>query len=174
MKLKRILITALIILAGFILQNGVFTQFAWFNVTPNILLMITCTFGFMRGKKEGIIVGAICGLLMDICVGGTLGIYILFFACLGWFNGLFYKLFFMDYIVFPLVMIVISNFIYGFYVYAVSFLVNGKLNFVFYLNHIIIPEVIYTFAVSILLCHLILIINMKLEEAEKRSAAKFV
>lgn len=174
MKAKRIVVTCIIIFAGFLLQAGIFAQFNWFNITPNILLMITCIYGFMRGKKEGIFIGILCGVLTDIFIGQTLGIYTLFFAYLGWFNGLFYKIFFMDYIVFPLIMIIISDFLFGIYVYIVDFLVNGRMNFLFYLNDIIVPEMIYTFTVSILLCHLIIIINLRLEEAEKRSAAKFV
>lgn len=174
MKARRIIITGLIILTGFVLQAGIFTQFAWFNVTPNILLMITCTFGFMRGKKEGIVVGIICGLLTDVFSGGILGIYTLFFAYLGWLNGFLYKIFFMDYILFPMFAVIVGDLMYGVYVYVVHFLINGRLNFIYYLNNVILPEVVYTFAVSILLCHIILFINLKLEESEKRSAAKFV
>ncbi len=174
MKIKRVLITAAVILVGYLLQAGVFAQYNLFNVTPNILLMITCIYSFMRGRKEGIFIGVVCGVLTDIFIGGTIGVYTLFFAYLGWFNGLFYKLFFMDYIVFPLAMIIISDFFFGIYVYIVNFLINGRMNFMFYLSDVIIPEMIYTFAVSILLCHIIIIINLKLDEAEKRSAAKFV
>ncbi|MBQ9886016.1 MAG: rod shape-determining protein MreD [Lachnospiraceae bacterium] len=174
MKIKRILFTMIVIIIGFVLQNGVFNQMTWTSIVPNILLMITCTFGFMRGRQTGILVGVVCGLLTDISLGGTFGINTLFFAYLGWFNGLFFKMFFMDYIVFPMLMIVLSDVMYGVYMYVVKILVNGRLNFGFYLSHVIIPEAIYTFAVTILLCHIILVINFKLEEKEKRSAAKFV
>ena len=47
-------------------------------------------------------------------------------------------------------------------------------DFLFYLNKIIIPELIYTIGITLILYPLILFINHKLEAEEKRSASKFV
>ena len=44
----------------------------------------------------------------------------------------------------------------------------------YYLNQIIIPEAIYTVAVTLVVYPLLLFINHKLEAEEKRSASKFV
>ena len=43
-----------------------------------------------------------------------------------------------------------------------------------YLKQIIIPELIYTIVVTIVLYQIVLKINQKLEDEEKRSASKFV
>jgi rod shape-determining protein MreD len=58
-KLKRYIIVAIIIIMAFILQTTIFkSDFLSFGLTsPNLLLMVTFIFGFMRGKKEGIIIG---------------------------------------------------------------------------------------------------------------------
>ena len=74
--LRRVIITGLIILLSFILQTTLFkTQFLSFGlVTPNLLLMVTFIFGFMKGKKTGVIVGFFCGLIIDIYFSNIIGL----------------------------------------------------------------------------------------------------
>ena len=57
---------AVIIFAGFFLQYGVFANLLVIDTVPNILLIITVSFGFMKGKTQGMVIGLFCGLLMDI------------------------------------------------------------------------------------------------------------
>ena len=59
-------------------------------------------------------------------------------------------------------------------VYKRQFMLRGEFDFVYYLMHVIIPELIYTVGVTLILYQLILWINQKLEAEEKRSASKFV
>lgn len=40
---------------------------------------LTVSFGFMRGKKEGMFVGFFCGLLIDIFYGSMIGFYALIY-----------------------------------------------------------------------------------------------
>ena len=67
-----------------------------------------------------------------------------------------------------------SDFVYGIAVYFLTFLLKSDFNFLHYLNRIIIPEAIYTIAVTLIVYPLLLFINHKLEAEEKRSASKFV
>ena len=61
--MKRKVISFLIILICFLLQSTVFPKITFFSVKPNLLIIVTASFGFMRGKKEGMFVGFICGLI---------------------------------------------------------------------------------------------------------------
>ena len=54
MKLKYRAAIAAMILACFILQSTVFQAFAIGSIVPNLLLILTVSFGFMRGKKDGV------------------------------------------------------------------------------------------------------------------------
>ena len=78
--MKRKVISFLIILACFLLQSAVFPWITFFTVKPNLLIIVTASFGFMRGKKEGMQVGFICGILMDVFWGGLLGFYALIYT----------------------------------------------------------------------------------------------
>ena len=74
----------------------------------------------------------------------------------------------------PLALIAASDFSYSMLVYLFLFFLRGKLQFVYYLLHIMLPELVYTILVTVILYFIILKINQKLEKIEKRSATKFV
>ncbi len=138
------------------------------------MIIVTATFGFMRGKKEGLIVGFISGLLVDIMFGDLIGFYALIYTVLGYANGYFRRIFYSDDIKLPLVLIAASDLIYGHLVCIFMFIMRSKFNYFYYLGTIILPELIYTILITLGLYQLILFINKKLEAEEKRSASKFV
>ena len=71
--MKRKIVITLIILVCFLLQSTVFKELALGSISPNLMIIVTSSFGFMRGKKEGLWVGFICGLLEDIFSEDFLG-----------------------------------------------------------------------------------------------------
>ncbi|MDD3140940.1 MAG: rod shape-determining protein MreD [Lachnospiraceae bacterium] len=174
--MKRKIITFLIIVVCFILESTVFRYLALASITPNLMIIITSSFGFMRGKKSGMLVGFISGLLIDIMFGDIIGFYALIYMLIGYGNGFFQQLFYEDDIKLPLVLICASEFVYGIVIYVFLFLFStrSRFDFLYYLWNIIVPELIYTIIVTIGLYQIILHINRKLEVEEKRSASKFV
>lgn len=174
MKIKRFFITAVIIIAAYLLQCTVFSSLELAGIKPNLLIIITASFGFMRGSREGMLVGFVSGLLADIQFGDMIGFYALIYLLVGFINGLFQRLYFDEDIKLPLFLISISEFLYGIIVYFLTYLLRSDFNFPLYLNKIILPELIYTIVITLGLYPLILFINHKLEAEEKRSASKFV
>ena len=77
--MRRKLILAVLILLAFVLQGTVFQTLSIASIVPNLLLILTVSFGFMRGKKEGMFVGFFCGLLIDIFYGSMIGFYALIY-----------------------------------------------------------------------------------------------
>lgn len=174
MKIKRFFITAVIIIAAYLLQCTVFSSLELAGIKPNLLIIITASFGFMRGSREGMLVGFVSGLLADIQFGDMIGFYALIYLLIGFINGLFQRLYFDEDIKLPLFLISISEFVYGIIVYFLTYLLRSDFNFLLYLNKIILPELIYTIVITLVLYPFILFINHKLEAEEKRSASKFV
>ena len=111
---------------------------------------------------------------VDIFFANVLGFNAMIYMYIGYANGKFNRIFFPEEIKLPLVLILVSDLIYGFSYYVILFLLRGKFNLGFYFLHIILPEMVYTILVTLLLYPLILWLNKKLEEAEQRSARKFV
>ena len=172
--MKRKIVTIAIILVCFLLESTVFQGLSLGTITPNLLIVVTSSFGYMRGKKEGMMVGFISGLLVDIMFNDLIGCYALIHMVIGYANGFFRKIFYDDDIKLPLILIAASDFLYGNIVCIFMFIMRSKFHYLFYLKNVIIPELIYTILVTIVLYQIILYINKKLEAEEKRSASKFV
>ena len=172
--MKRKVITFFIILISFLLQSTLFVKLKFGAVSPNLMLVVTSSFGFMRGRKSGIAVGAISGLLVDIFWGQLLGFHTLLYTVIGYLNGSFERLFYDEDVKLPIVLISASEFLYGICIYVFVYMLQGDFPFGTYLFSIIIPELVYTILVTLILYQVILHINRKLESEEQRSASKFV
>ena len=81
--MKRRIVTVLIILIGFLFQCTVFKTLSIGSISPNLMVIITSSFGFMKGKKEGLWVGFFCGLLEDIFYGRLLGMHAVIYMYIG-------------------------------------------------------------------------------------------
>lgn len=171
--MRRTITVGILIFVCFLLQSSVFTKLDLGGIVPNLLIILTASFGFMRGEKEGLVIGFICGLLMDIFFSEYMGMYALVYMYVGFFNGKFEKIFYPDDIKLPITLIVFSDLAYGLMCY-ISFLLRGKFHFIYYFIHIILPEIVYTIIVTIALYPVILMINKKLYNYEKGRAKKFV
>ena len=170
----RKFVVALLVIVSFILQCSVFGHIAFAGIIPNMMIVLTASFGFMRGEKEGLVIGFFCGLLNDIFFGNFLGFYALVLMYIGYLNGKFSRIFYPEDIKLPIALIVTSDLSYGTLCYILLFMLRGKFQFVYYFSHVILPEVLYTIVVTLFLYPLVLKVNEKLEAREKRRAQKYV
>lgn len=171
--MRRKVAVFLIIVVCFLLQSTLFQALSIAAISPNLLIVAVSSFGFMRGRKEGMWIGFISGLLMDV-FGSVMGFYTLVYMYIGYINGFFRKRFFPEDIKLPLILIAASDLGYSLLVYLFWFFFRGRFQFGYYLIHVMIPELVYTVLVAVVLYFVILKINQKLEVIEKRSASKFV
>lgn len=160
----------ILILVCFVLQSTVFRSLDFAGIVPNLLVILTAAFGFMRGENEGLVIGFFCGLLADIFFGDILGFYALILMYIGFLNGKFNRIFYPEDIKLPLGLIVISDLSYGMVCYITMFLLKGKFNFPFYFMDVILPELVYTMVVTCILYPVVLFINEGLERRERRGA----
>lgn len=172
--MRRKIVLAVTILICFLLQSTIFQELAIASISPNLMIVVTAAFGFMRGRKEGMAVGFFCGLLMDLFFGSVLGFYALLFLYVGFLNGIFKKIFYPEDIKLPIFLIAFSDFSYNIIIYFFQFLFRSRFEFGYYFIHIIVPELVYTMLIAIVIYFILLKINQRLEAIEKRSAKKFV
>ncbi len=165
--MRRKITAVFLVLFCFLLQTTVFHALAFDGIIPNLLIILTASYGFMRGKKAGLITGFFCGLLQDIFFGNVIGFNALIYMWIGYMNGSFRKVFFPEDIKLPMFMIVVSDFAYGFMSYLVFFLLRSRFALDYYLLHIILPEVVYTILISMFLYPFILWQNSRLDKLER-------
>lgn len=173
--MRRKIVVCFIIVICFVLQTTLFQALAMASISPNLLIIVTSSFGFMRGKKSGLLTGFFCGLFIDIFYGGPIGFYAMIYMYIGYANGFFRKIFFPEDIKLPMILITASDFICNLLVYFFQFLFRKKFAFQYYLLRIIVPELVYTILATVFVYFILLKVNQKLEMTEKRrSTGKLV
>lgn len=172
--MKRLISAFIIIIISFVLQATVCQWISFGGIIPNVILIVTACYGFMFGEKYGLVVGFFCGLLSDVFFGTFIGLNALFFMYIGFFNGKFHQMFYKDSIKLPLIMITVSDFMYGISYYVIMFMLRSRFDFSFYFIKTILPEVIYTVLISVLVYPLLLLQHNYLTKDEEKDGMRFV
>ncbi len=172
--MKKVIISAFFMVICFLLQCTVFRALNFGGIIPNLMVIVTASYGFMRGRKSGLLVGFFSGLLMDVFFGSLIGFYALLYMYIGYLNGIFRKMFYPEDIKLPMILILVSDLLYNLACYILLFLLNGRFNLGFYILHIIFPEMVYTIVVTCALYPFLLFVERRLEWKEKEGATKIV
>ena len=131
--MRRFIVSFLLVISCFVLQSTVFKSIAFGGIIPNLMIVLTASFGFMRGEKAGILFGFFCGLLADIFFGSVIGLYAMIYMYIGYANGKFNMIFYPEDIKLPLALIFVSDMAYGLLSYIILFLMRGRFHFTYYL-----------------------------------------
>ncbi|MGN0158030.1 MAG: rod shape-determining protein MreD [Brotaphodocola sp.] len=166
--MRRIITNILLMILAFTIQNGVFPLIPFLSASPNLLLILTFSYGFIYGKDSGMFYGLFAGILLDLFYSGPFGFYTLLFMNIGYFNGIFTRYYYDDYITMPLVLSLVNELVYNGYIYIFRFLIRNRLDLFYYLKEIIIPETIFTTVTTLLLYRFFLFISRKMVELENR------
>lgn len=170
--MRRIIALAMLIIINFSLQSTVFGFHDIHSITPNLLLILTMSFGLMRGRREGLFVGFFSGFLMDAFFSEILGPYMLIYMLIGYVNGFFHKNYMIEDVLLPLIVIVIDDFIFNFVIYIIFFFLHNQLEFGLYFQKIFMPEMLCTALLTIIIYKLYVIINRHLKKKSEGKEAK--
>ena len=166
--MKRIVLNILLMLLALTIQNGIYHLLPFLAATPNLLLILTFSFGFIYGKEAGLLYGLLAGILLDLFYSGPFGFYTLLYIHIGYLNGICTRYYYEDYITLPLILSLVNELAYNAYIYVFSFLIRNRLDIAYYFWEIILPETIFTVVATLLLYRSFLFTNRRLEELEKR------
>ncbi len=111
------------------LQSTVFKALSIASITPNLLLILTVSFGFMCGKRIGMFTGFLSGLMIDMFYGNLFGFHALLYMWIGYLNGFLYKVYYDEDIKVPTMLVTASDAVYGIVIYGLQFMLRGRLNF---------------------------------------------
>ena len=154
----------------FALQSCVFPFIPFLSAAPNLVLILTFSYGFIYGPRAGLIYGFMAGLFMDLFYSGAFGFFSLFFMWTGFMNGKLNRYYYENYITLPLFLCAMNEFLYNLYVYVFRFLIRGKTDLLFYLGDIVVPEIIITLLFTLLIYRFFLWYNRKLEILDEKHA----
>ena len=97
-RVLKIVITGAIIIVSFVLQSYLSLVSGQSFVVPNLLLIVTSIFGFIKGSNYGSVTGLFCGLLVDVAFGDVIGLFALIYMYIGFISGVFKKILYSDHI----------------------------------------------------------------------------
>ncbi len=157
--MKSKIILFITILLSFLLQSTVVKKMAIGSISPNLLVILCISMGLMRGRKSGLWVGFFSGMLVDLFYGSFLGFYALIYMYVGFFSGYAYRICYDDEIKVPVMLSVGGDLMYNMAVYALQFLLRGRLSLGRYLIRIILPEVFYTAVLTFIVYRIYYFIN---------------
>lgn len=66
--MKLLQMIAFIVLL-FTLQTSFLPLIAWHGVSPDLLLLLTVSFAFLHGARQGAFLGFVLGLMQDLATG---------------------------------------------------------------------------------------------------------
>lgn len=165
--MKRCITIGIIIIICFLCQSTVFHFIELAGVVPNLLLIVTMSFGLMRGRREGCLVGFFCGLLVDMFFGNVMGPYAFIYMTLGYANGFFHRIYYVEDVLLPMVMITVNDLLYNIMVYVAFFMLRNRLDLLGYFSKVIVPEMVYTIIVTLFFYKLLVKINLRLKKSKE-------
>lgn len=167
--MKRVIVLGILIIVCFVLQTALFPFIEIAGVSPNLMLILTVSFGLMRGRKEGMLVGFFCGFFYDLYFGFVLGPYMILYMLIGYCNGFFHRFYQVEDILLPMIIMLVDDLIFNFTTYIIFFLMRNRLQFSTYFKEIILPDMIYTALLTLIVFKFFVLVNKTLKKLEKGS-----
>lgn len=165
-NLKRIIIYFLLIMLASLLQTCLFPLLDFLWTAPNLLLIITFSYGLSYGTSTGVICGMFAGLMMDLFYDQPFGLFILIYSYLGFFSGLFRENYRTDSLLLPLAICFVSDIFYNLAMLAYRVLTVGATDIRFIIVKLIFPEMFFTLLVTIIVYRILLSANRKLDRID--------
>ena len=165
--LKRIFITAIIVIVTLAVQSIWSLNTSQSVPTPDFILIVVCLFGFMRGENYGAVTGLFAGMLVDAMYADNIGIYMFIYMILGFLSGIFRKYFYNDSILMPMLLLFVSDFAENSLFFVFRFLLRNQLNYPFFFENIIFPEMIITCFFTLILFKPLYFLNKNVLEGKK-------
>lgn len=150
-KVRTVLLVFIITIACFVVQTAILPSFAFQGIVPNLMVIVTASYGFLFGDRKGMLIGLFCGLLNDIFFGPLIGFHAGVCALIGFLSGKFQRILYVEDLGFPLTLIAVSDLIYGFLTYVFLFLMRNRLFFREFFVSRMLPEMVLTVIAGIVL-----------------------
>lgn len=171
MTIKRILTGIVAVFLFFLIQSSVLKNLAYSGALPNLLLILTVSYGYLRGERSAMVAGFFCGLLLDIFGMNVLGFYALIYVYLGYLAGLCHSWYEPVDFRIPLAMIFTGDLLVLLLQFILFFVLNRDFGFQYFLTGKALPELAATMIIAVPVYPLLLWIEerfVNVDPAEKK------
>jgi rod shape-determining protein MreD len=99
--------------------------------------------------------------------GNVMGPYAFIYMTLGYANGFFHRIYYVEDVLLPMVMITVNDLLYNIMVYVAFFMLRNRLDLLSYFSKVIVPEMVYTIIVTLFFYKLLVKINLRLKKSKE-------
>ena len=150
-RIRNFLIIFALILVAYLLQYSVFIRIPVINCSPNLMLIITFAFGYVRNKNAGMLVGFFAGLFIDVFYCQVIGYNALMLLVVGLVCGALKKVYYTGSILTQVFIICVSNLAYSLVYYFFWYILQSRFAFGYCFMNKILPELCFTALASLIL-----------------------
>jgi len=115
---------------------GVVIQATWLgslhlpgHVTPDLILIMTISYGLLKGSDDGLVFGLCAGLFLDLIAGGLIGIKTISKLAAGFAAGFMEKNIFKDNLLVPIIAVFIGTIVFESFSIIMYIAFKANLNF---------------------------------------------
>lgn len=140
-----------VLIAGFLLQVGVAPYISIGGVSPNFFVIIVVVMAMTNGSSEGVAIGFIAGMLLDLIGTGPLGPWALVLSITGYVVGLLGQNLFAEGWLLPVTVLSIASLFSELLSTIMVFVLGTEAPFWRALMSQVFPTAVYTIFISVLL-----------------------
>lgn len=156
--MKLCLIWGIVLACSYILQTSFLPLVNFYGIGADVLLLVTVSFGLLKGQRLGGLLGFMAGLLQDLASGTFLGTNTFSKMLIGYVFGLASQRVFKEKFFLPIMSAIVATFLNYFILAILVLLLGYRFNFLQHLQMVFLPTIIYNsvaaFPVHLFVCWL--------------------
>lgn len=150
--------------ALFVLQTSFMTRLAYHGVTVDFMLLLTVSFAFLRGSRQGAFMGFMVGLMQDLATGTYFGVNTLTRALIGLLFGKFSDRVFKEQFFLPVLASVGVTILNYFILALIMVLLGYRFNLETHMQQMLLPMLVYQLAFAYPVHYLVYRVDKRLSE----------
>ena len=132
----------------YVLQSSILPLVAFRGISPNLMLLLTVSFAFLRGPRYGVLMGFSAGLLQDLATGTFFGVDVLSGMIIGLVCGKFSDQVFKEQMFLPLLASVVATFVHYFVLAILMALMGYRFQLMSHMQYTLLPMLCYQLALA--------------------------
>lgn len=150
--------------ALFVLQTSILPLMAYHGITADLMLLLTVSFAFLRGAKQGAFMGFSVGLMQDLATGTYFGVNTLARTLMGLLFGQFSDRVFKEQFFLPVLASVAVTILNYFILALLMVLLGYRFNLESHMQQMLVPMLLYQLAFAYPVHYLTYRLDKRLEE----------
>lgn len=150
--------------ALFVLQTSILPLMAYHGITADLMLLLTVSFAFLRGAKQGAFMGFSVGLMQDLATGTYFGVNTLARTLMGLLFGQFSDRVFKEQFFLPVLASMGATILNYFILALLMVLLGYRFNLESHMQQMLVPMLLYQLAFAYPVHYLTYRLDKRLEE----------